>query len=378
MLDHIIELRQELHRFPELSGKEKNTAKHIQEFIKSHNDIQIMTGLGGHGVAAIYEYGEGPTVMLRCELDALPIAEPNTFDYKSIHENVSHKCGHDGHMAMVAGLIFWLKEQTQLKGKVILLFQPAEETGAGADTVLRDEKFNNIKPDYVFALHNIPGMPMHQIIPIKDNFSPAVQSISIHLKGKVSHACEPEKGINPAVAISKIISAFEALNLNDTKDENYTVFTPIHINMGEVAYGISAGIGEVHYTFRTWKEERVTFLKNEIKRLLKTICIEQNIEYSINWFDYFPASINNDYCNSIIIKSAEKHNFNIKKDAEPFKFGEDFGWFTRDYKAAMFGLGSGLNTPALHHEDYDFPDELLDTGVKMFQGIVEELLLNNE
>ena len=99
--------------------------------------------------------------------------ESNEFDYKSKNEGVSHKCGHDGHMTMVAGLIFWLKERAQLKGKVILLFQPAEETGKGAECVLKDPKFSELQPDYIFALHNIPGVPKHQIIPIQHNFSPA-------------------------------------------------------------------------------------------------------------------------------------------------------------------------------------------------------------
>ena len=109
---------------------------------------------------------------------------------------------------------------------MILLFQPAEETGRGAEAVLKDSRFSELQPDYIFALHNIPGAPMHQIIPIQNNFSPAVQSIAIYLNGKVSHACEPERGINPALAISKIVTAFDALNVRDSKDEDFTLFYP--------------------------------------------------------------------------------------------------------------------------------------------------------
>ncbi len=374
MLEDIKVLRKELHKHPELSGQEFETAKRILKFIKTHYDTKIIENLGGTGIAAIYEFGKGPTVMIRCELDALPIAEPNTFHYKSLNEGVSHKCGHDGHMAMVAGLIFWLKNQTHLKGKVILLFQPAEETGKGADDVLKAPRFSELQPDYIFALHNIPGAPMHQIIPIQNNFSPAVQSIAIYLNGKVSHACEPERGINPALAISKIVTAFSALNVTNPDDENFTLFTPVHINMGEVAYGISAGVGEVHYTFRTWKENRMTNLKTQINQTLEEISISERINFKVDWFDYFPASVNNNFCNEVIIKSAKQNKFDIKDNALPFKFGEDFGWFSQEYQVAMFGLGSGINTPALHHADYDFPEELLTTGIKMFQSIIEELL----
>ncbi|AXT20276.1 amidohydrolase [Flavobacteriaceae bacterium AU392] len=375
MLEKVKALRRELHTYPELSGQEVETARRIREFIKTHHDTKIIEELGGTGVAAIYEYEEqGPTVMIRCELDALPIAEPNAFNYKSTSEGVSHKCGHDGHMAMVAGLIFWLRTQTNLKGKVILLFQPAEETGRGAEAVLKDPRFSKLQPDYIFALHNIPGAPMHQIIPIQNNFSPAVQSIAIYLNGKVSHACEPERGINPALAISKIVTAFEDLNIRDPKDEDFTLFTPVYITMGEVAYGISAGTGEVHYTFRTWKEDRMTELKTKINQILENVSISEGITCTIDWFDYFPASINNNFCNEIVIKSAKQNGFYIQENAQPFKFGEDFGWFSQDHQVAMFGLGSGIDTPALHHADYDFPEELLETGMQMFKGIIKELL----
>ncbi len=374
MLKAIKTLRKELHAHPELSGKEVQTAMRICKFINTHHPTKIIKNLGGTGLAAIYEFGEGPTVMIRCELDALPISDPNTYDYKSTQDGVSHKCGHDGHMAIVTGLIFWLKTKPKLQGKVVLLFQPAEETGKGAEMVLKDSRFLQLQPDYVFALHNIPGVAMHQIIPIDSNFSPAVQSVAIFLEGKVSHACEPEKGVNPAVAVGKLIEAFERLSVKDSNHEDFCLFTPVHINLGEIAYGISAGKAEIHYTFRTWDNQKITDLKKQINSILKQISKSENLSYSLDWFDYFPAAINTDFCNEIVIKSAQKNGFDIQKNAEAFKFGEDFGWFSKHYNAAMFGLGAGLKTPALHHANYDFPEELLQTGIQMFQGILTEVL----
>ena len=165
MENELISLRKELHKHPEVSGGEKHTAERIASFIRRFEPSQIIEGLGGHGLAAIYQWGNGlPPVSIRCELDALPIQEVNSFAHVSIHDEVSHKCGHDGHMTMVAGLCPWLKDANFNNGSVVLLFQPAEEIGVGAQSVINDKKFDQLSPDFSVALHNIPGRPMHEVI----------------------------------------------------------------------------------------------------------------------------------------------------------------------------------------------------------------------
>ena len=145
MINEIIKLRRELHQNPELSGLESKTANHIRSFFDLHHPTEIIENLGGQGLAAIYEFStNGPTIALRCELDALPIDEVNQFIHKSKTKGVSHKCGHDGHMAILAGLIFWIKKQSFEIGKVVLLFQSAEETGQGAFQMLNDERFSQV------------------------------------------------------------------------------------------------------------------------------------------------------------------------------------------------------------------------------------------
>ena len=156
---------------------------------------------------------EGPTVAIRCELDALPITEHNQFAHQSTVSGVSHKCGHDGHMTIVAGLSPWLKEQDFTRGKVILLFQPAEEVGKGANEMLQDVRLAALEIDYMFALHNIPGEKLHSIITMDEGFSAEVISLSIKLEGQESHAAEPEKGISPAVGISLLVSSLSKLNV---------------------------------------------------------------------------------------------------------------------------------------------------------------------
>jgi len=359
MNTEIIKLRRELHQNPELSGSEVNTSKRIKEFIQKHHKTEIIDNIGGNGLAAIYNYGNrGTTITIRCELDALPIEEKNIFDHRSKIQGISHKCGHDGHMAIVAGLIFWIKEQS---------FK-------GAFKVLNDKKFQNLRTDYLFALHNIPKEPMNNIVTMEKGFSAEVQSFAVYLKGKKTHAADPENGLNPALAISEIITAFEKLNKTDPTKDDFTVLTAIHLKMGQKSYGISPENGELHYTVRTWSSEVMKVLETSLKGIIKTSCNFHNLQYSIDWFEYFPASENNNTCNQHIINAAKSNEFKIIERPYPFKFGEDFGWFSKNYKTAMFGIGSGINTPDLHNADYDFPEEIIETGITMFSTLIKKLI----
>ncbi len=375
MLDELIRLRQELHQHPELSHKETLTAQRIYSFVSAHQPSEIITKIGGEGLAVCYNYSEvGPTVAIRCELDALPIEEENQLAYQSVVKGVSHKCGHDGHMAIVAGLSPWLREQNFNKGKVVLLFQPAEEIGKGAYDMVQDEKLASLGIDYMFALHNIPGEKKHSIITMDERFSAEVISCSIKLEGQESHAAEPEKGISPAAALSMLIAALSKLNVPQTQNNNYAVLTPVYMHMGEQAYGISPALGEIHYTIRTWSAETMAELRSRIQHQVEIVCKEERLRFKLEWFEHFAAAQNNSFCNKLVKQAARANDFDVIEKPHPFKFGEDFGWFSKAYKTAMFGLGAGRGTPALHSRTYDFPDELIETGVKMFEEIITRLL----
>lgn len=371
----IIHLRKELHAYPELSSAEFETAGRIRDFIEKHNPPSFFETIGETGLAAVYEYPKkGPAIAIRCELDALPIREDNQFSHRSKREGVSHKCGHDGHMAIVAGLIFGIRNQPPDSGKIILLFQPAEETGEGAYRIIQDEKFRKLEIDYLFALHNIPGVPLNSIILAQKGFSSEVQSLIIKLTGKESHAAEPENGINPATALAEIITVLSALNVNDPGDENFAILTPVHIRMGQKAYGISPADGEIHYTLRAWNGKKLSSLKRQIETAINEVCKKYKTKLETEWLEHFPASINDRECNDYVAKAAAENQLNIIERPYPFTFGEDFGWYSGEYKTAMFGLGAGTGTPALHHADYDFPDEIIGTGISMFRSIISSIM----
>ncbi|MBI1288342.1 MAG: amidohydrolase [Flavobacteriales bacterium] len=370
----LIKLRKLLHRYPELSGQETETAKRISGFLSSYKPTKLIDGIGGNGVAAVYSYfGSGPTVLIRCELDALPIEEINTFEHRSEDEHVSHKCGHDGHMSILAGLAVHFSKNRPKVGKVVLLFQPAEENGEGAKAVLEDPKFDEIRPDYVFALHNLPGYPMHKIVCCAGSFTASVQSIIIKLHGKTSHAGEPDLGINPALAIAEILQKTNKLQV-PKEEKGFKQVTPIQIEMGEEAYGISAGYGEVKLTIRTWDSETMEELAADCEKLAQKIGKKYKLKVEIDWTQFFSANQNGAEMVEVVREAAKTNGFEFEEKQEPFRWGEDFGLFTEQFKGAMFGIGAGEKTPALHNPDYDFPDEITPTGVKMFSTIVDLIL----
>lgn len=373
-LKSLIRFRKELHKNPELSGKEIETAKRIVSFLDQYPPDELQTNVGGTGIIAVYKGAEeGKSILFRCELDALPIKETNSFEHKSIKNTISHKCGHDGHMAILCGLAGELHHQRPEKGKVILLFQPAEENGSGAEKVANDDNFNNYKPDFVFALHNLPGFNKNQIVVKNGTFSCAVKSMIIRLKGKIAHAAEPENGINPALAIASIIQEFEAKNQSDKTKDNFTIITPVYSSFGQKSYGVSAGKGEVHFTIRCQTNEEMERLSNELQKVTEEIAKKHQLKLKIKWTESFQANENNADANNFIKNSSKILGLNVFEKDTPFSWGEDFGLFTQLYNGAMFGLGAGKEMPALHHSDYDFPDEIISTGVKLFHQISKEI-----
>ncbi len=297
----------------------------------------------------------------------------NDFSHKSIFEGVSHKCGHDGHIAILCALAVKLSQNPPKLGNIILLFQPAEETGEGALAVSKDANFQNLKVDYAFALHNIPGERLGEII-IKDGtFSCAVNSIKIELTGKTSHAAEPQNGINPANAIANIVKEYSKFNQPNISEKQFCIVTPVHIMMGEKAYGVSAGQAELHFTLRSDKNAAMKKLMETLETTANNIADAENLKINISWSQEFMANENDPICADVVRNAANSLNYNLQEKQFPFSWGEDFGLITQKIPGAMFGIGAGENCPALHNPDYDFPDELIEIGSKMFYEIWNQI-----
>jgi len=375
-MKEIIKLRQELHKYPEISNSEFATTKRINDFIQKFSPDEVIK-LSNTGLAFVFKGKEkGKNLMFRAELDALPITENNnSIDYVSVNKGVAHLCGHDGHIAILVGLAKKIVKNRPKNGMVVLLFQPAEETEQGAKDVINDNEFKKIEPDYIFALHNIPSIEKHKILIKIGSFSAASTAITVKLIGKTSHASEPEKGISPVNAISKIIKELNSLNNNECKFSNFVSNTIVNIQVGEVAFGTSPGYAEIRITLRSFENNDMKVLINNVENIIIINASKENLKYKITYSEVFPSIINDTECVGLIEKSAKANNLEIDCIKKPFKWAEDFGYYTEKYKGGFFGLGSGINQAGLHNPNYDFPDDIIETGINVFYNIYKEINL---
>ena len=372
-LNELILFRKSLHLNPELSGKEEQTSGKVMEMAVKYGANRIISGLGGHGVAVIFKGKEEKYCLLfRADMDALPIQETGGHNYRSQTDGIAHLCGHDGHTTILCGLMSVLSKNPIRNGTIILLFQPAEETGQGAYDVINDPKFHELKPDYVFALHNLPSFPMHSVIIRDESFASASKGMIIRLEGKSSHAAEPEKGINPGVAVSEIIPALINLPISNTNLTDFNLISLIHVKVGEIAFGTSASTAILMFTLRSSLNSDILQLTESAERICQQIATAHRLKIQIDYTEEFPATINDIACNEIIKKAANQSALPIKYPEKAFRWSEDFGHFTSKYQGSLFGIGSGENQPALHQSTYDFPDELINTGVLMFNNIISQ------
>lgn len=319
---------------------------------------------------ALFDSGKpGPVRLFRCELDALPIMEENIFAHRSGNEGVSHKCGHDGHMAIVTGLAERLAQDRPATGKAWLLYQPAEENGEGAKAVMADERMKAIGPDRVYALHNLPGVPRGQVLLREGAFNASVNSIIITFKGRTSHAAEPEHGLDPALAMGDLFRRALALNNNVPADPKMRVVSSVYGELGSKDHGISAGRAEVHLTLRCWSDAELERLQHQIEAIARELAERDHLGLEVGYTQRFHANHNAASAIAQVRKAAELAGLQAVDAPEPYKWGEDFGLFTAAYAGCMVGLGAGTEMPALHNPDYDFPDELIPQGAALFEQL---------
>jgi len=368
--------RRELHRFPEISGQEAETAARVTAALAGTKPDSIVTGLGGHGVAAIWTGAQpGDTVLFRCELDALPIDEVGQPHWRSTIPGKGHMCGHDGHMTILMALARLISRNRPSKGRVILLFQPAEEDGSGAAAVLADPRYPAIKPDWAFALHNMPGLPLGHATLRVGTMMCASQGMLVKLTGKTSHASMPETGISPVHAVTRLIPRLLALGPGGPLTTDFRMVTITHVQIGEPAFGISPGYGELWVKLRTREDGPMAAMRVEAEAIVQEEAAQDGLTVAFDTHDDFSATVND--AAAITRLTAALDALNIPHDDRnlPLRGSEDFGRFgDAGARMAMMFLGSGEKHPQLHNPDYDFPDSLIPLGARLFDRVMRDIL----
>jgi amidohydrolase len=359
-----------------LSGHERETAARLVEKVRALQPDALLTGVGGHGVIATFDSGvPGPALLFRADLDALPIQEVNTFEHRSQVDEVAHKCGHDGHSTILLGFAARLAEQRPAKGKVYLLWQPAEETGDGALAMLADPRFSEIKPDIGFAMHNMTGYPLNSVI-VKDGIiTAAVRGLTLTFGGATAHASMPEHGHSPALAIAELVREVETWNRNDAADPDFQLIVPIYMQVGtREAFGVAPGAGVLQLTVRSWNDARIDALQARILERANALARRDGLTLTSSTAQHFRENDNDADANALVIGAADACGLPLIVRDAPLKGGEDFGLFSTRFPCSMFMLGSGEDAPPLHNNDYDFPDAMIAPGITMFDAIARAAL----
>lgn len=365
-LNKAVTLRHELHQHPELSNHEVWTKAHVIDFLKQNTGLEIVDH--DDWFYAVYRGRGKGSIAFRADYDALPIPEPKTLmPYASKVEGVSHKCGHDGHTASLAGLALEVDQRKPDKD-VIFLFQPAEEIGAGAIKCVK--MFDEQKIDEIYAFHNISEYPKGQVVLTKGVHNFASKGLIIDFTGKPSHASEPEAGINPAWAVSLIVTQLPRLT-DPLLYDGLVMCTIIQIKVGDWAFGTSASAGNLLLTIRAEYERDMEALEKRIRELVKTEARKDGLKVKVSVTDHFPETSSDDACVEKVRQVAEKLRIPVVYKAEGMRGSEDFGHLTKRVPGAMFLIGNGENSPELHTTTYDFPDEIIPTAVDMFYGLIE-------
>lgn len=374
-LVELVAFRHDLHRHPEISGEERQTAARVQAHLAALKPDRIITGLGGHGVAAVFSgTTPGPTLLFRCELDALPIPEISDAPHRSDIPGKGHLCGHDGHMAILAALGRGLARRRPVRGRVVLMFQPAEETGAGAAAVLADPAFTDIRPDLSFSLHNLPGLPLGHVALASGPVNCASRGLRVILDGKTAHASMPETGISPMHAVSRLMPQLTDLARGTFPSANFAMVTLTHAVLGEPAFGIAPGRAEVWATLRTLTDAGMADLCARAEALISETAAQERLVLSFRYADIFHHCENAPEAVAHLRQALTEEDISHDEAGLPMRASEDFGRFAACGPSAMLFLGNGEAHPALHNPDYDFPDVLIERGARIFLRVIDNVL----
>jgi amidohydrolase len=279
-------------------------------------------------------------------------------------------------MAILMALAKGLGHKRPANGRVVLMFQPAEENGTGAAAVLADPKFITLKPDLALSLHNVPGVRLGHVLLREGPVNCASRGMKIVLKGKTSHASYPQDGIAPTFAMARLFGGLTALGNNAVLGPDYTLVTVTHARLGEPAFGISPGQAEIWATLRTLTDERMAALVDGAETLAREQAEAAGLQVGISYEDVFRQCFNSSEAVATLRRALDQEEVSLEGESDflPMRASEDFGLFRSVAPSAMFFLGAGEDHPRLHNPDYDFPDELISIGARVFMRAIRNVL----
>ncbi len=377
IIPSVIEWREYFHKYPELSGKEKETSAFIQKVLTDLG-IPFRADVFGYAVVAeIKGAKKGRTIALRADMDALPVKELTNLPYQSVYEGTMHACGHDAHMAICLGagaILQAMKEE--ICGTVKLIFQPAEEEALinGAKNLVDIGILDDV--DEIYGLHVWPEIPVGKVGFKKGPLMAASDRFFVKIEGKSTHGAEPHNGIDAIVAAANWIVNVESIIARETNPMDQVVCTIGTFHSG-VRYNVGAAEALLEGTCRTFDPKKRDYMERRLGESLKALDMMFGTKSTIEYRRGHGATINHDDAVEYIQSVGEEY---LGKDAclvpkSPSMCAEDFSYYLEKKKGAFLWLGTGFDgNPALHNASFTIDESILETGIVLMSGAVAELL----
>ena len=374
----LVEWRQDLHMNPQIGFEEEYASEKVASLLKDFG-LEVYKGIAKTGVVGVLKKGSGNKgIGIRADMDALPIQETNTFNYKSKIENRMHACGHDGHTTMLLGAAKHLAEHGNFDGTVYFIFQPDEENCFGAKTMIEEGLFTKFAIDEVYAMHNIPGMEVGTFATKKGTITSSENLFEISFKGKGGHAALPHMTKDAIIIGSQIITALQTIVSRKLDPvEKGVVSVTEFITDGKK--NILPGNGLIKGDARALSDKSNEIIEKNMRQLVKGICDVHGIPYEVSYKTACPVTFNESKQAESATKAAmtllgEK---NSNGDCEPRLFSEDFSILSAAKPGCFVLMGngtSGSHSKSLHASNYDFNDELLVIGSSYWTELAEQQL----
>jgi amidohydrolase len=376
--DEMTEWRRDIHQHPELKFEEIRTADLVAAKLEEFG-IEIHRGLAKTGVVGTISNGDGPSIGLRADMDALPLEEKNTFKHASSNPGKMHACGHDGHTAMLLGAAKHLSSSKNFKGTVNFIFQPAEEGGGGGELMIKEGLFEMFPVDSVYGLHNWPGMPAGIFGVGSGPIMASVDTFDLTINGRGGHAAMPDQCIDPILIASQVVSALQSIPSRNTHPVDSVVISVTKIHAGD-AYNVIPDSVQMHGTVRTFQPETQKEIPSSMLRVAEGVCAAYGGTCELNYMSGYPATINSVEETEISAKAVVDllGEENIIRNPTPSMGAEDFSYMLEArpgcYVWLGIGPGKGEGGCMLHSSRYDFNDDVLPIGASYWVKLVENEL----
>lgn len=379
-VERMIAFRRELHRFPELSCHEHQTAERVVGMLREIGVDEVHQGIGGHGVVGIINgISAGRSVGLRADMDALPLVEENNMAYCSSHRGVMHACGHDGHTAMLMGAALDLVQQRPAFGRVVLIFQPAEELGTGAPAMLEDGLLERFPIEAVFGLHNWPGVEAGCFVVHDRPHMASSDDFEVLFNSEGGHGGMPHLATDPVFASGLFVTALQQIVSRNTNPEDIAVVSVGSLQSGH-ASNIIPATARLKGTARSFKPGVRQRIEKRIREIVEGIGLVTGCSPILDYRPSTPPVANDPACVALSRSVIEELWGKSSLVDHPISMGaDDMGAFLEQVPGAYAWIGNGCggSAPQLHQPDYDFNDDILEKGSRFLSHAARRFLDGN-